>query len=170
MSSSPLHGPDAAINQAALGEFHAHLKKSTRILALLGAGLSASSGLPTFRGQGGLWRTHEATSLATPGAFEEDPGLVWQFYSHRRHMALQARPNAAHHALAELARKMPGFQCLSQNVDGLSQRAEHPPHQLQLLHGTLFEVKCVDQVHCRYREENFTDACHLPRAGARRSC
>jgi NAD+-dependent protein deacetylase sirtuin 5 len=72
-------------------------------------------------------------------------------------MALQAPPNAAHYALAELARKMPDFQCLSQNVDGLSQRANHPREQLQLLHGTLFEVKCIDDIRCGYREVNFTD-------------
>jgi hypothetical protein len=101
-----------------LESFQQHLAESTRILALLGAGLSASSGLPTFRGAGGLWRTHDATSLATPGAFERDPGLVWQFYSYRRHMALQAKPNPAHYALAELARKKDAFITLSQNVDG----------------------------------------------------
>ena len=64
-----------------LDAFHAHLQKSTRVLALLGAGVSASSGLPTFRGAGGLWRNHDATALATPGAFEHDPALVWRFYS-----------------------------------------------------------------------------------------
>lgn len=101
-----------------LESFQAHLNQSTRILALLGAGLSASSGLPTFRGAGGLWRTHDATSLATPEAFNRDPGLVWQFYSYRRHMALKAKPNPAHYALAELARKKPDFVTLSQNVDG----------------------------------------------------
>ncbi|KAI6792244.1 SIR2 family histone deacetylase [Hortaea werneckii] len=137
--------------------FHEYLSKSKRVLALLGAGLSASSGLPTFRGAGGLWRTHNSTDLATPGAFRENPGLVWQFYSYRRHMALQAQPNAAHYALAELARKMPGFQALSQNVDGLSQRADHPAKQLQLLHGTLFEVRCADRAGCGYSEVNFTD-------------
>ena len=99
--------------------FTAHLQSSKRILALLGAGLSASSGLPTFRGAGGLWRTHDAISLATPEAFARDPGLVWQFYSYRRHMALKAQPNRAHFALAELARKHPGFIALSQNVDGM---------------------------------------------------
>jgi len=101
--------------------FHEHLLSSKRILALLGAGLSASSGLPTFRGAGGLWRTHDAMDLATPEAFDNDPGLVWQFYSYRRHKALQASPNKAHYALAELARKRggEGFTCLSQNVDGM---------------------------------------------------
>ncbi|KAK3699814.1 hypothetical protein LTR37_016229 [Vermiconidia calcicola] len=139
----------APMNQAELKSFHSHLSQSKRVLALLGAGLSASSGLPTFRGAGGLWRTHDSISLATPDAFEEDPGL----------------PNPAHYALAELARKMPGFMTLSQNVDGLSQRANHPPEQLQLLHGTLFELKCSNEYSdyrgsnedCDYRETNFTD-------------
>lgn len=68
-----------------------------------------------------MWRNHDATVLATPEAFEEDPGLVWLFYSYRRHKALQAEPNPAHHALAQLARRMPEFWCLSQNVDGMGQ-------------------------------------------------
>lgn len=65
-----------------------------------------------------MWRNHEATTLATPEAFDDDPGLVWQFYSYRRHMALQAKPNPAHFALAALARKKDGFITISQNVDG----------------------------------------------------
>lgn len=106
-------------SKADLDSFSEHLRSSSRILALLGAGLSASSGLPTFRGAGGLWRTHDAVQLATPEAFESDPGLVWQFYSYRRHMALKAQPNRAHLALAELAKKRDGFMTLSQNVDGI---------------------------------------------------
>lgn len=98
--------------------FTEYLKGCRRILALLGAGISAASGLPTFRGAGGLWRQYDATSLATPEAFEDHPGLVWQFYSYRRHMALQAQPNKAHYALAELARRNKDFITLSQNVDG----------------------------------------------------
>ena len=108
----------SSIPTADLESFSAHLKASDRILALLGAGLSASSGLPTFRGAGGLWRNHEAMMLATPEAFAENPGLVWQFYSYRRHMALRAQPNKAHYALAELAKKKKNFVTLSQNVDG----------------------------------------------------
>lgn len=115
------------------------------------------TGLPTFRGAGGLWRSHISTDIATPEAFARDPGLVWQFYSYRRHMAMNVQPNPAHYALAELARKMPGFMSLSQNVDGLSQRAQHPAKQLQLLHGTLFEVRCVDRSSCGYSETNFVD-------------
>lgn len=140
-----------------IASFHDVLKGSKRVLALCGAGLSASSGLPTFRGAGGLWRTHDSVSLATPEAFAADPGLVWQFYGYRRHMALQAQPNPAHYALAELARKMPGFQCLTQNVDGLSQRAEHPRAQLQLLHGTLFDLVCADKSGCGYGRADFTN-------------
>lgn len=138
-----------------LASFTEHLQRSTRIMALLGAGLSASSGLPTFRGPGGFWRTYEAISLATPGAFRRDPGLVWQFYSYRRHMALNVNPNRAHLALAELANRRAGFITLSQNVDGLSPRAGHPAKQLKLLHGSLYDVKCFD---CDYiRTDDFSD-------------
>lgn len=147
----------SSIPAADLESFSAHLQSSKRILALLGAGLSASSGLPTFRGAGGLWRSHEATTLATPEAFHADPALVWQFYSFRRHMALQAQPNKAHYALAELAKKKAHFLTLSQNVDGLSPRAGHPASQLCLLHGSLFDVRCTG-FWCAYTEQdNYTD-------------
>ncbi|KAH0538009.1 hypothetical protein FGG08_005370 [Glutinoglossum americanum] len=145
-----------ALSTADLESFSKHLQSSHRILALLGAGLSASSGLPTFRGAGGLWRSHDAVALATPGAFDADPGLVWQFYSYRRHMATLAKPNRAHYALAELARRKEGFVTLSQNVDGLSQRANHPESQLHLLHGSLFDVKCTS-FYCTYSGKNFND-------------
>ncbi|KAK4906018.1 hypothetical protein LTR66_017756 [Elasticomyces elasticus] len=158
MSSTATPSSTTGITQSSIDSFHAHLSQSTRIVALLGAGLSASSGLPTFRGAGGLWRTHDATSLATPEAFGRDPAFVWQFYSYRRHMALNAKPNAAHYALAELSRQKPAFLTLSQNVDGLSPRAGHPAQQLQLLHGSLYDVKCFDQRGCGYIERNnFTD-------------
>ena len=107
-----------SLDPADLESFQKHLRYSDRVLALCGAGLSAASGLPTFRGVGGLWRSYDATSLATPEAFIRDPGLVWQFYSYRRHMALGVKPNPGHYALAELARRKKGFLTLSQNVDG----------------------------------------------------
>lgn len=107
-----------SVPMADLESFAECLKGSRRILALLGAGISAASGLPTFRGAGGLWRSFDATALATPGAFERNPGLVWQFYSYRRHMALQAQPNKAHYALAKLSRMNKHFLTISQNVDG----------------------------------------------------
>ena len=160
---------------ADIESFKKHLRYSEGILALCGAGLSASSGLPTFRGAGGLWRSYDATSLATPWAFGRDPGLVWQFYSYRRHMALQVKPNAAHYALAALSRRKKGFLTLTQNVDGklkaqskaswdsansslgLSQRAGHLSHQLHMLHGSLFDIRCTG-FYCNYLEQNnFTD-------------
>ncbi|KAL2119624.1 hypothetical protein VTJ04DRAFT_6585 [Mycothermus thermophilus] len=136
-----------------LEAFHARLRRSRRILAVCGAGLSAASGLPTFRGAGGWWRNYEATKLATPEAWRADPGLVWGFYGYRRHMALRVEPNAGHYVLAELARQNPDFLCVSQNVDNLHARANHPPSQLRLLHGNLFTLKCESRG-CDYSEYN----------------
>ncbi|KAK6503181.1 hypothetical protein TWF481_008211 [Arthrobotrys musiformis] len=133
--------------------FKHYLLHSKRILALCGAGLSASSGLATFRGAGGLWRTHDAMSLATPQAFVKDPSLVWQFYSARRQAAFSAKPNAAHLALAALSVKNKNFITVTQNVDGLSPRAGHPPEQLFPVHGSLSTIKCAS-VFCSYTEYN----------------
>jgi len=108
-----MSGPSTSIT-----EFQKILGLSTRVVALCGAGLSAASGLDTFRGKGGMWRNHKATTLATPEAFQRDPGLVWLFYCYRRHKALQAKPNKGHEALVKLAEKMPDFVTLTQNVDG----------------------------------------------------
>ena len=127
-SSNPGNAKDMASSAsilmpaADLQSFTEYLGGCKRIVALLGAGISASSGLPTFRGVGGLWRSHDASSLATPEAFDENPDLVWQFYSYRRHMALQADPNKAHYALAELSRRNEDLITLSQNVDGTDVR------------------------------------------------
>ncbi|KAF9638360.1 NAD-dependent histone deacetylase silent information regulator Sir2 [Lasiodiplodia theobromae] len=118
-------------------------------MALFGAGLSAASGVPTFRGAGGFWREYDSTTLATPAAFFENPSLVWQFYNYRRHTALKAQPNRAHVALAKLAKAKPDYLAVSQNIDGLSQRANHPAENIQLVHGSLFDVKCTNEA-CSY--------------------
>ncbi|TGZ79645.1 DHS-like NAD/FAD-binding domain-containing protein [Ascodesmis nigricans] len=141
--------------------FHSVLRNSRNILAVCGAGLSASSGLPTFRGAGGMWRTHDATLLATPEAFELFPSLVWQFYSLRRHAALQAKPNPAHYALAELSKnRRVTFKCVTQNVDGLSVRAGHENNgcnKAEYIHGSLFKINCSNEK-CSYEEfPNFND-------------
>lgn len=115
--TSTLPCPSLDVSLDDYASFVACLKSSTRVLALLGAGLSAASGVPTFRGAGGFWREHNATDLATPEAFERDPSLVWQFYNHRRHNALRAKPNRAHAALGKLAGKK-DFLAISQNIDG----------------------------------------------------
>lgn len=141
--------------------FNETLLRSRRILILCGAGLSAASGLPTFRGPGGYWRNYQATELATPKAFYREPHLVWLFYAYRRHMALNAKPNPAHYALAELGRKLgpDRMLCMSQNVDGLHLRAGHDPATLRLLHGSLMRVECVlyRLGRCGYVEEHNTD-------------
>ncbi|KHN99090.1 NAD-dependent histone deacetylase, silent information regulator Sir2 [Metarhizium album ARSEF 1941] len=147
--------------------FHEVLLSSRLILALCGAGLSASSGLPTFRGAGGLWRMHSPTKLATMRAFKTDPGLVWLFYGYRRHLALKANPNPGHQALAALARKNADFLCLTQNVDNLSQRANHPTEQLCALHGSLFDVKCTTEGCGWVQRNNFDDPfCPSLKAGS----
>ncbi|KAK8078107.1 hypothetical protein PG996_004277 [Apiospora saccharicola] len=142
-----------------VADFHNVLKQSKRIVAVLGAGISASSGLATFRGTNGLWKGQDVMQVATPAGFRHDPGLVWQFYAYRRHEALKAKPNPAHYALAELSRRVgPGCVTLTQNVDNLSPRAGHPEAQLKQLHGNLFNVHCVDVVGCGYVEKgNFED-------------
>ncbi|KAJ6787377.1 hypothetical protein PWT90_06305 [Aphanocladium album] len=84
-------------------------------------------------------------------AFKTDPGLVWLFYGYRRHMALKAQPNAAHRALAALAKANPNALCLTQNVDNLSQRAGYPLQQLHALHGSLFNIKCSNET-CQWTQ------------------
>ncbi|KAF2816075.1 silent information regulator protein Sir2p [Mytilinidion resinicola] len=147
---------DPAINIDEYTSFSEHLKSSTRILALIGAGLSAASGIPTFRGAGGFWREHDVTDLASPEGFYRNPSLVWQFYNYRRHQALKAMPNRAHVALARLAKQKPGFLAITQNIDGLSEQANHPPSQLERIHGSLFEIRCTNR-DCDFQETNFTD-------------
>ncbi|OBA21343.1 DHS-like NAD/FAD-binding domain-containing protein [Metschnikowia bicuspidata var. bicuspidata NRRL YB-4993] len=139
-------------NPAHLAEFQECLKSSRRIIALVGAGLLASSGLPTFRGSQGLWKNFNLIDLATPDAFYIDPGLVWQFYLWRRHQALQAQPNAGHLALANLS-KDPSkeFVTITQNVDGLSGRAGHERENLFEIHGSLFDLRCTSFT-CTYVE------------------
>lgn len=115
-----------------IAKFQRTLRSSKRIVVVAGAGLSAASGIPTFRGAGGLWKKYDAMSLATPEAFEENPSRTWQFYHMRREVALKASPNAAHYIIADLAfadklREVAplaeSFLFITQNVDGLSVRA-----------------------------------------------
>ena len=118
------------------------------IVVLTGAGVSAESGIATFRDGDGLWEQHRIEDVATPEAYERDPALVWKFYSLRRRAALEARPNAAHEALARfaLAARSTGknFLLVTQNVDGLHERASQAlgaPTPLAM-HGTLFQSRC----------------------------
>src|ERR1700742_2480919 len=92
---------------------------ATSLAVLTGAGISAESGVPTFRGVDGLWKEHKPEELATPEAFARDPRLVWEWYDWRRQIIAKAVPNAAHKALVKLEIKKRGFTLITQNVDGL---------------------------------------------------
>lgn len=117
------------------------LGEARRVVALTGAGVSQESGVPTFRGPGGLWRNFRPEDLATPQAFARDPRLVWEWYDWRRGLIAQARPNPAHLALAALEERVPDFTLITQNVDGLHRRAGS--RRLQEVHGSLWEVRCT---------------------------
>src|SRR5271165_1766899 len=99
------------------------LKSASRIAVLTGAGISAESGVPTFRGAGGLWKNFRAEALATPQAFRRDPETVWEWYLWRRELIAKAEPNAGHRALVTLEERTPNFTLITQNVDGLHDRA-----------------------------------------------
>ena len=112
------------------------------VAVLTGAGVSAESGVATFRGAGGLWEGHPIEEVATPWAFARDPLKVWRFYAARREQALGCRPNAAHLGLAELEGRLEGrFALATQNVDGLHQEAGS--RGVLELHGSLWRVRCT---------------------------
>jgi NAD-dependent deacetylase len=112
-----------------------------RVAVLTGAGVSAESGIPTFRGVGGFWRTHRAEDLATPAAFARDPLLVWEWYDWRRGAIAAAEPNPAHDALVRLEARALDFTLITQNVDGLHARAGSvAPLEL---HGSIWTLLCT---------------------------
>ena len=115
------------------------LADARRITVLTGAGVSAASGVPTFRGPGGLWRNRQAQQLATPEAFEHDPSLVWEWYAWRRQVISGCAPNAAHQAIARWSER-PGFTLVTQNVDGLHERAG--TRNVIRYHGSIWTLKC----------------------------
>ena len=136
------------------------LTNDARITVLTGAGVSAASGVPTFRGADGLWKNFRPETLATPQAFANDPRLVWEWYDWRRGLIAACQPNAAHRVLAEWSRRFPNFRLITQNVDGLHERASasakastsakasadktagQGPRDVIRLHGSIWEVLC----------------------------
>lgn len=111
------------------------------LVVLTGAGISAESGLPTFRGPGGMWEGNRPEDLATPEAFESDPEKVWRFYAWRLEKLRGARPNEGHLALARMERILPSMTLVTQNVDGL--HAAAGSRNLLELHGTLLVARCT---------------------------
>ena len=126
------------------------LSKASSICVLTGSGISADSGVPTFRGEDGLWRNFRAEDLATPEAFSKDPKLVWEWYNWRREIISTKKPNEAHYALAELEKQHPLVTLITQNVDGLHAKAGS--RNLIEIHGNIWKVKCTA---CEDISENY---------------
>jgi NAD-dependent deacetylase len=128
------------VTEADLGELRNRIGAARAVMALTGSGISAESGLPTFRGVGGLWRTHRVEELASPEGFARDPHLVWSWYNERRAAHASVEPSPAHRALAGLERRVADFTLATQNVDSLHLRAGS--RNVLELHGNLREAKC----------------------------
>jgi len=124
-----------------LEKARAWINQASSIAVLTGAGISAESGIPTFRGTAGLWKQFRPEDRATPHAFARNPETVWEWYDWRRSLISQAQPNAGHLALAELERSTPRFALITQNVDGLHQRAGS--HNLLEVHGSIWKLRCT---------------------------
>ena len=121
-----------------------------RVLVITGAGVSAESGIPTFRGKDGYWRNLDPIKLATAEAFERDPELVWQWYRERRHRIRDAQPNAEHEAIAKLAQCADEFLLVTQNVDDLHARAGLAKAEMVQIHGDIFVTRCL---RCGFEQE-----------------
>lgn len=117
------------------------LAEATSVAVLTGAGISAESGVPTFRGAGGLWKNNKPEELATPEAFAKDPRLVWEWYNFRRECIAKAQPNPAHKALVQLEIQKPRFTLITQNVDGLHDLAGSG--KILKLHGDIWRLRCT---------------------------
>lgn len=117
------------------------LRTATRVTVLTGAGVSAASGVPTFRGATGMWKQFRPEQLATPGAFARDPKTVWEWYDWRRQLIAKVEPNDAHHVLARWQTRFPQFTLITQNVDGLHERAGST--DVIRYHGSIWRMKCA---------------------------
>jgi NAD-dependent protein deacetylase/lipoamidase len=123
--------------------FLALIRRSKRIMISTGAGISTESGVPAFRGAGGLWNEFKPEELATPEGFARDPRKVWEWYDMRRQVIAQIQPNAGHLALVELEKLMPDLFLFTQNIDGLHQRAGSK--NIYELHGNVWNVRCTKE-------------------------
>jgi NAD-dependent deacetylase len=136
------------------------LREASWVTAFTGAGVSAESGVPTFRGSGGIWEKFRPEELASMDAFLRNPDLVWQWYAHRRAVMAEVQPNAGHTALARLERLFPGFAVITQNIDNLHRRAGSAT--VYELHGNIERNFCS---HCgeSYQLECADSSGHVPR-------
>lgn len=121
-------------------EVVARLRAAERVTVLTGAGVSAESGIPTFRGAGGVWEKYDFTRLATPEGFREDPRLVWEWYQQRQIEISKAKPNPAHLTIADMEKRYPSFTVVTQNIDGMHRRAGN--RNVVELHGNIWRMRC----------------------------
>lgn len=119
------------------------LKSAGRVTVLSGAGISAESNVPTFRGKDGLWKNYRAEELATPEAFRARPAFVWEWYGYRQQIILKCDPNPAHYTLAEMEKHFREFTLITQNVDGLHERAGSK--KILEMHGNIFKARCTKE-------------------------
>jgi len=162
-------GPEDAIGSPAMNvpeSLVSTLRRAQKVAVLTGSGISAESGVPTFRdAQTGLWARYDPTELATPEAFWRDPRLVWEWYAWRRELVGKAAPNPGHLALAELESRVPEFDLLTQNVDGLHRRAGS--RNVVELHGNITRSRCsVEGVAIEPREDETGVPPSCPGCGA----
>ena len=127
--------------KAGLAQAREWVGRARAVSVLTGAGISAESGIPTFRGAGGLWKQFRVEELASPQAFARDPRAVWEWYDSRRQQIAKAEPNPGHLALAELERRTGSFTLITQNVDGLHARAGS--RSILEVHGNLWTLRCT---------------------------
>ena len=157
------------MSHCSTAELRTLIRRSASVVVLTGAGISAASGLPTFRApQDGLWSQYRPEELATPEAFSRDPELVWRWYRWRRELAGDAMPNAAHEALSRWERQCADFHLVTQNVDGLHERAGS--RSLLELHGNIFRDRCSREkkvLECVVEDERGLPHCPDCRALAR---
>lgn len=142
-------------------ELITRLRAARSIVVVTGAGVSAGSGVPTFRGDDGLWRNYSAEDLATPEAFARDPQLVWEWYDWRRSVIAKCSPNAAHDVLARWSSR-PGFTLITQNVDGLHELAGTA--NVIRFHGSIWQLKCAAECGAAPWEDRTAPLPHLPPA------
>jgi NAD-dependent deacetylase len=117
------------------------LQHVSKLTVLTGAGISAESGVPTFRGSAGLWKQFRPEDLATPEAFARNPELIWEWYDWRRGLLAKVQPNAGHRALAEIEERLPQFTLITQNVDGLHKQAGSK--SVLEIHGSIWKLRCT---------------------------
>ncbi|HSC26267.1 MAG TPA: Sir2 family NAD-dependent protein deacetylase, partial [Vicinamibacterales bacterium] len=135
-----------------IAQLYSRLRAARRITVLTGAGVSQASGVPTFRGADGLWRSFRPEDLATPHAFRRDPRLVSEWYDWRRSVIAACQPNEAHTVLARWGSR-PGFTLITQNVDGLHERAGS--QDVVRFHGSIWHLRCAGS--CRDGSEPWED-------------